>query len=98
MVLVHRQIWSPATNFYFHRYRISSETTGGILLKLAYEFPQYLDVSARKRFWFVNKYSRMAAIFKIAICPLLTLLQSHYRISSETTGLITGGILPKPCI
>ena len=33
MVRVRRQIWPPAAIFDFHRYRISSETTGGILSK-----------------------------------------------------------------
>ena len=33
MVPVCRQIWPPTAVFAFHRYRISSETIGGILLK-----------------------------------------------------------------
>ena len=47
---------------------------------------QCLDVSARKRFWSINKYGRTAAIFKITNCPLLNTVTICYCISSETTG------------
>ena len=64
MVPVRRQIWPKSAIFDFHHYdHISSETTAGI--------SRCLDVSAQKRFQSVNKYGRMVAIFKIAICPLL---------------------------
>ena len=41
---------------------------------------QFLDMSARKRFQSINKCGRTAAIFKVAICPLLntvTISLSH---------------------
>ena len=53
---------------------------------------QRIDISAQKRFGSVNKYGRTAAIFKIAICPLLNtltislshLLRDHWSDFFET--------------
>ena len=59
------QLWfSPLSHLLRNHWRNFAET-------LHMNFSQCVDVSARKWFWSVNKYGRMAAIFKIDICPLL---------------------------
>ena len=68
---------------------------------------QCLDVSAWKRFWSVNKYGRMAAIFKLAIWPLLNkvtislshLLQDHWSDFFETClrCSLSGLVVPENC-